>query len=414
MKVLSPFTTEISGLKMMGVSKSMLKVYQLIKKIAQSDATVLIHGETGTGKELTARAIHVNSKRKRGPFVVVNCSAFAEHLFESELFGHVKGAYTGAWNDKKGRFELADGGTLFLDEIGELSQNFQVKLLRVLQEKAFEKVGGTKTLKVDVRILAATNRQLKKEVQNGRFRQDLFYRLNVIKINVPPLRERKEDIPLLVRHFISKYSRENSKYIAGISNSAMDVLKNYSFPGNVRELGNVIESAVVLSGDGKIRIDDLSEEISRGNNLCKITDKYTGEQKDRILKTLKNIKVVKCRKFPIEWYKTLKCIPIFKICDFLTGSGDQWFSRKEFANFLRNHSKSDKDKYKTAGEYLKILKQNKVCVHNGKKANKSRYRLDARFFSKAENCPHHPVGNFVRRCDSFVQENRRPFKRTSI
>jgi transcriptional regulator with GAF, ATPase, and Fis domain len=406
MKKLSPHTNENAGLKMMGVSKPMLRVCQLIKRIAQSDATVLIHGETGTGKELVAREIHMNSKRKNGPFVVVNCSALAEHLFESELFGHVKGAYTDACNDKKGRFELADGGTLFLDEIGELSQGFQVKLLRVLQEKAFEKVGGIQTLKVDVRILAATNKQLGKEVRKGRFRQDLFYRLNVIKINVPSLRERKEDIPVLVNHFISKYAYENSKYIAGISDSAMDALKNYSYPGNVRELGNVIESAVVLTEDGEIRIADLSEEILHGMNRYNTADTDYGDKKDLLLKTLKSIKVVKRRGSPLAWHKTLKCISIFKICNYLTEAGDHWFSRKEFSNFLRNHSKSDKDKYKTAGEYLKILKQNRVCVHNEKKANKSRYRLDARFISKAGSRLHHPAGYFIRRGDSFVQKDR--------
>jgi transcriptional regulator with GAF, ATPase, and Fis domain len=377
-------TTEAAGLKMMGISKPMLKVYKLIEQIAQSDATVLIRGETGTGKELVARRIHMKSKRKDGPFIVVNCSALAENLFESEMFGHVKGAYTDALNEKKGRLELADGGTLFLDEIGELSKSFQVKLLRALQEKEFEKVGGTKTIKVDVRILAATNKNLKKEIRKGVFRKDLFYRINVIKVNVPPLRDRKEDIPLLVGHFIAKYAHKNSKYIAGISDKAMDALKDYSFPGNVRELGNIIESAVVLTQKKKIKFNDLSEEILHGKKLDKSEDIIPDDRKDILLNTLKRIKIKNRRRSSVPWHKTLKCVSIYKICEFLARMGDQWFSRKEFAQFLRNHSKSDKDKYKTAGGYLKILKENNICVHNGKNANKSGYRLDKRFIKKTK------------------------------
>jgi transcriptional regulator with GAF, ATPase, and Fis domain len=300
------------------------------------------------------------------------------------MFGHVKGAYTDALNEKKGRFELADGGTLFLDEIGELSQSFQVKLLRALQEKEFEKVGGTKTIKVDVRILAATNKNLKKEIRKGGFRKDLFYRINVIKINVPPLRDRKEDIPLLVRYFIAKYSHENSKYITGISNKAMDALKEYSFPGNVRELANIIESAVVLTRERKIKFNDLFEEMLHGIKLDKSAATIPDDKKDILLKALKQIKVPNRRGSSVLWHKTLKCISIYKIREFLTKMGDRWFSRKEFAQFLRNHSKSGKDKYKTAGGYLKILKENIICVHNGKKANKSRYRIARRFIAKGK------------------------------
>lgn len=375
--------TEISGLKLMGVSKPMLTVYKLIKKISQSEATVLIHGETGTGKELVAREIHMNSKQRNGPFIVVNCSALSGNLFESELFGHVKGAYTGAWNDKKGRFELADGGTLFLDEIGELSKKFQVKLLRVLQEKAFEKVGGTNTFKVDVRIIAATNKNLKKAVQYGMFRQDLFYRLNVIKVNVPPLRDRKEDIPLLVRHFMTKYDRKYSKSIAGISDGALAALKNYSFPGNVRELENFIERAVVLAKSEEITVNELSEEIFQNLKPYECEDTCRHIKKKELLKALRKITLVNNNGKPSMWHKNMRCIAIENICEFLVETKGKWFSRKGFEKFLRNHSKSDRDKYKTAGYYLKILKENNICIHNGHKANKSGYRIAKYYIEKA-------------------------------
>ena len=378
-------TTEIADLKMMGFSELMLKMGKFIRQIAQSDATVLIQGETGTGKELVARKIHANSKRKDGVFVAVNCSAIAEKLFESELFGHVKGAFTDAWKDKKGRFELADGGTLFLDEIGELSPRFQAKLLRVLQEKTFEKVGGTQTFKVDVRILAATNKNLKKAVKNGIFRQDLYYRLNVIKINVPPLRDRKEDIPLLVGHFVAKYDLKYSKSITGISDSAMNALKNYSFPGNVRELKNFIERAVVLAKGREITVNELSEEIMQRLKPHEFKDTNQRIRKDELLKALRKITLINHNGKSSLWHKNMKCITIDKICEFLVETSGKWFSRKGFENFLRNHSKSDRDKYKTAGCYLKILKENNICAHNGNKANKSEYRIAEHYLEKADN-----------------------------
>jgi transcriptional regulator with PAS, ATPase and Fis domain len=378
-------TSEIADVKMIGFSNLMLKVNTLIKQIAQSDATVLIQGETGTGKELVARTIHINSNRKRGAFVAVNCGAFSEKLFESELFGHVRGAYTDAWRDKKGRFELADGGTLFLDEIGELSQSCQVKLLRVLQEKAFEKVGGTKTVKADVRILAATNKNLKKEVQKGMFRQDLFYRLNVIKVNVPPLRDRKEDIPLLIRHFLTKYYCKYSKSITGISDSAIDALKNYAFPGNVRELENFIERAVVLTKSGQITVNELPEDIFQNFKRYECDNAGQQVKKDELLKVLREITLVNCSGKSYLWHKKMRCITIEKIFRFFVEANGKWFSRKDFEKFLRNHSKSDTDKYKTAGEYLKILKGNNLCIQNGKKANKSAYRLAGRFIKKTKH-----------------------------
>jgi len=238
--------SSVSFGKMTGRSKGMLRVYSLVKKMADTVANVLILGESGTGKELVARAIHENSSRREGPFVVINCGGIPENLLESELFGYMKGAFTGAYTDKAGLFEVADTGTIFLDEVGELSPFLQVKLLRVVQEKTFRRIGGARDMRVDVRIISATNRDLEELVRRGSFREDLFYRLNVIPVEVPPLRERKEDIPLLVDHFIEKYSREYNKEIKKISPYAMGLLVEYPFPGNVRELENIIERSVAL------------------------------------------------------------------------------------------------------------------------------------------------------------------------
>ena len=242
-----------------GKSKAIHDVFETIQKVAPSSATVIIEGESGTGKELVAKSIHFNSPRRDKPFVAVNCSALAESLLESELFGHDKGAFTGAVAMKKGRFELADGGTLFLDEIGELSQNLQVKLLRVLQEKAFERVGGMRSLSVDIRIIAATNKNLKEEMLKGSFREDLFYRLNVVHISLPSLKERKEDIRLLVNHFIQKYSGERKSDIAvtGVDQDVDRLFYDYSWPGNVRELENVIERVMILCPGDTVTVTDL-------------------------------------------------------------------------------------------------------------------------------------------------------------
>ncbi len=246
-----------------GKSKVMQDVFETIQKVAPASATVLIEGESGTGKELVAKSIHFNSLRRDKPFVAVNCSALAENLLESELFGHEKGAFTGAVTMKKGRFELADGGTLFLDEIGELSPNLQVKLLRVLQDKIIERVGGVKPISVDIRIIAATNKQLKDEMLNGRFREDLFYRLNVVHIVLPLLKERKEDLGLLVDHFIDKYKdeRKSDVLINGIDPEVNRLFYEYNWPGNVRELENVIERAMVLCHGSTIKVSDLPKEF---------------------------------------------------------------------------------------------------------------------------------------------------------
>jgi transcriptional regulator with PAS, ATPase and Fis domain len=230
----------------------MQEVYELIESVAPSDATVLIEGESGTGKELVANAVHFQSARSNSPFIKVSCAALSETILESELFGHVKGAFTGAYRDRTGRFEQAHGGTLFLDEIGEIGPAVQVKLLRVLQEREIERVGDMKTRKVDVRIIAATNRNLKQLVQEGRFREDLYYRLKVVTIEMPPLRSRKQDIPLLVEIFVSSLNAKYKKTVTGISPASMDLLMEYAWPGNVRELENAMEHAFV-----KVRKDVL-------------------------------------------------------------------------------------------------------------------------------------------------------------
>jgi len=246
-----------------GKSKPMLKIYDMIRKVAPSKASVLITGPSGTGKELIAKAIHYDSPRKDRPFITINCGALTETLLESEIFGHEKGAFTGAVAMKKGRFELADGGTLFLDEVGDMPLSLQVKLLRTLQEMEFERVGGTKTINVDVRVLSASNRDIKGDVADGVFREDLFYRLNVIHIEVPPLSERIEDIRLLVDHFIEKYRQDGAKERIELSPETWKALYNHNWPGNIRELENVIERAVVLNPGGIIELEDLPADFSR-------------------------------------------------------------------------------------------------------------------------------------------------------
>lgn len=250
--------TDFSG--MVGKNPRMLQIYELIEKVAPTPASVLISGDSGTGKELVAKAIHLNSPREAYPFIPVNCAALAENLLESELFGHEKGAFTGAVGMRKGRFELADQGTIFLDEVGEIPLALQAKLLRVLQEKSFERVGGTKTLKVDVRIISASNKDLKEEVAMGRFREDLFYRLNVIHISLPALRERMDDMPLLVAAFIHKFAERLGKNDLSISNEAMRLLMTLPWEGNIRELENTIERAAILCDDNCIEPGDVQPE----------------------------------------------------------------------------------------------------------------------------------------------------------
>ena len=242
---------------MIGQSKPMQEVFDLIRDVAPMDSTVLITGETGSGKGLAAKAIHTNSPRSNGPFVLVNCGAIPEHLMESELFGHQKGAFTDAKETKKGRLELAHDGTLFLDEIGEISMRMQIDLLRVLEDRVFYRVGGIQPIEVDFRVVAATNRNLEKAIKNETFREDLYYRLNVIAFQMPPLRERKEDMPLLAEHFLRRFSQETNKPVDKISREAIDEMMLYEWPGNVRELENAIERAVVVGKEREIRPEDL-------------------------------------------------------------------------------------------------------------------------------------------------------------
>jgi DNA-binding NtrC family response regulator len=251
---------------LVGNSHSMNAIYSVIERISNSKTTVFLRGESGTGKRMIARAIHkADRKRKDKMFVEVSCGALPREIIESELFGHTKGAFTGAINDRKGRFELADGGTILLDDIDCLPLDLQVKMLRVLQQKEFERVGDNKTVKVDVRIIASTNQDLEKAVADKRFREDLYYRLNVISIYVPPLRERKEDLPALISHFVDAYSNENHKRIEDISPDVRDILKDYDWPGNIRELENIIERAVILDTDAFIDKEDLPEIILSGS-----------------------------------------------------------------------------------------------------------------------------------------------------
>jgi two-component system response regulator AtoC len=244
-----------------GTSAGITEMYAVLERVADTPTTVLITGESGTGKELVARALHENSSRKDKPFIKVNCAAIPKELIESELFGYERGAFTGAVSSKPGRFELANGGTLFLDEIGEIPVEMQVKLLRALQESEFERVGGIKTIRIDVRLVAATNRDLKKLIAAGTFREDLFYRLNVVPIRLPALRERAVDVPLLVQHFLAKFNERLKKHVAGAEPEALDVLASYPWPGNIRELENVIERAVLFCDAQKVRVADLPPEV---------------------------------------------------------------------------------------------------------------------------------------------------------
>ncbi|HLE40630.1 MAG TPA: sigma-54 dependent transcriptional regulator [Nitrospirota bacterium] len=272
--------------EIVSASHDMEEALNLAGRVAASNATVLLRGESGTGKELVARAIHYHSPRANFPLVKVNCAALPETLLESELFGHEKGAFTGATAKRIGRFEAADTGTVFLDEIGELTPGMQVKLLRVLQEREFERLGGNQTIKVDVRVIAATNRDLEQAMREGKFREDLYYRLNVVSVVIPPLRERKEDVPELLDHFIKKYSQANRKKISGVSAEVRDLLMRYSYPGNVRELENIVERAVVLSKGGTITSADLPLHLRTVESEEKICVRKSGSSLNETLDTM--------------------------------------------------------------------------------------------------------------------------------
>ena len=272
------------GYEIVGSSEEMKKIYSLLGKVARSESTVLLQGESGTGKELMARYVHYHSRRSSGPFIKVNCAALAEGVLESELFGHEKGAFTGSIKQRKGRFELADRGSIFLDEIGDLAPSVQVKLLRVLQESEIERVGGEKTLRIDVRVIAATNRDLTAMVKNAEFREDLFYRLNVIPIQLPPLRKRKSDIPELVAFFLTRLARENKRAAVSIDEEAMQALFDYPWPGNIRELENVLERAMVLCDGDHITLNELPfvEEVSASMDEKNLPSPLHGNLDERL------------------------------------------------------------------------------------------------------------------------------------
>lgn len=290
---------EVERHNIIGRSEAILKIFDAIKKVAPTMTTVLITGETGTGKELIANAIHRNSPRKNNPFIKINCAAIAENLMESELFGHEKGAFTGAVSTKPGRFELADKGTLFLDEVGEIPKDMQVKLLRVIQDQEFERVGGLKTIKVDVRLIAATNRNLMQDVKDGKFREDLYYRLNVFHTHVPPLRERREDILPLVYHFIQKSNKKLERSIRGIDEEVQEIFMRYDWPGNIREMENLIERLVLMSGSDLITSENIPLEIKSAVEISVISEKtdHTMPFKELMRSHMEEIekqKIIKC------------------------------------------------------------------------------------------------------------------------
>ena len=298
-------TKESTHKGIIGQCEAMQQIFRLIEKVADSDSTILINGETGSGKGLVAKAIHNRSQRNTKPFVAVNCGAIPENLLESELFGHVRGAFTGATANKVGKFEQADGGTLFLDEIGDMSPDLQVKLLKVLEEGEFEPVGGVRTIRADVRIIAATHRDLEQEILEGNFREDLFYRLYVIPVTLPPLRMRKPDIPLLTSFFLHQANYKNRRNIKGISDEALQILMNRPWPGNVRELKNLIERLVVLKGEGQITSRDLPAGMKKiaylnpvrppeiGDEGISLNHAVSDFEKALILQTLEKTKWVK-------------------------------------------------------------------------------------------------------------------------
>lgn len=260
-----------------GISQSMKQIYDLIETLKEVDTNVLITGESGTGKELVAKALHFSGKRKKEKFVVLNCAAIPEGLLEEEMFGHKKGSFTGATEDKKGKFEIADGGTIFLDEIGDMNMSLQSKLLRVIQQREFFPIGGSETKKIDVRIISATNKDLKSMVDEGTFRQDLYFRLNVVEIKVPSLRERKQDLPLLFNYYIQKYNKELNRNVKGVSKEVENVLIKYDYPGNIRELSNIFENMIVFTNSEIIEIENVPKIVREYKSIIKNTESFTAE-----------------------------------------------------------------------------------------------------------------------------------------
>lgn len=350
-------------------SVSMGNLMALVKRVAGTRASVIVHGESGTGKELIARAIHQFSPRSNRRFVAINCAAVPENLLENELFGHEKGSFTGAKETTRGRFERADGGTLLLDEIGEMPLTLQPKLLRVLQEGEIERLGGGEPIGVDVRIVCATNRDLKTCVAAGTFRQDLFYRLNVFPIRVPPLRERRKDILPLMNHFIEKYNGKEGLQIQGTTFRFKEFLCRYGFPGNARELDNIMIHSMIKASGPLLDVKDLPEDLI-GEMADSINTISNETDESKLLE--KKLKGILHKGKP--WHLTLRCISIEDIRAFLDEQGGAWFSRKQFNESLQNGTEATRNTYKTAGVFLTILKENGILVHNGAKANRSRYK----------------------------------------
>ncbi len=319
------------------INPKMLEILELIGQIANSKATVLLQGESGTGKELVARAIHYNSQRSKGPFIVVNCSAIPRELLESELFGYERGAFTGATRMKLGSFELADTGTLFLDEIGEMQKELQVKILRALEGYRFMRIGGTEDIDVDVRVITATNRDLKEAVAQGDFREDLYYRLNVVCINLPPLRERREDIRLLAAHFMEKHRGEAKREVSGISDDAMRALEHYHWPGNVRELENCILRGMVLAKTDRIEVTDLPEEVITGGGAAEVETPRDADELKIIKKREKGRVVGEIEKqFVMEALRRNKG-------NVSRSAGDVGMDRRQFQNLIRKYGILAKD-----------------------------------------------------------------------
>jgi transcriptional regulator with GAF, ATPase, and Fis domain len=364
---------------LVGQSRLMQAMYSMIRKCADYSVAVLIMGETGTGKELVARAIHDLSHRRSKPFVAVNCSALSENLVESELFGHERGAFSGAIAQKTGRFEAAADGTLFLDEISELPFHLQAKLLRVLQEKEIERVGGLSAISINARTVAASNKNLANEVMKGRFREDLYYRLNVFPIQVPPLRQRKSDIPLLIGHFIDKHSGSNGKNNLKISPETISHLMHYSFPGNVRELENFIARAMILI-ENNHNILHFGPGTDNNMEATVVKGPWPGYLDREALHTA----LKKIRRPSGLWHRSLRCISLNDLLYIFMKIGPNPFSRSLFAKLLQSRSTTESNKYKTAGEYLKLLTQNHICTHNGRHANRSRYQLAKAFLTQGQ------------------------------
>jgi transcriptional regulator with GAF, ATPase, and Fis domain len=366
-----------------GSSEPINKVKDLIRLCAPTDSPVLILAETGCGKELAARALHALSLRSDNDLIAANCGAFPESLVDSELFGHVRGAFTGAVADRKGKFELANKGTIFLDEIGETSHQIQVKFLRALESGEIEKVGGERPSQVDVRVLAATNVDLETARSTGRFRTDLFFRLNHLVIRIPPLRERKEDIPMLIDHFLVNHRSPDGRMVR-ISTSALDLLYEYSFPGNVRELMNMVEGASILAGWGEITEEHLPEDVRKGSGPGPVAPR-SRVRCEALLKALYDI-VVPCKGGRIRpLHRVLRGTSIDNIHAFLVHTDEMGFSPRKFAEHLSlsKNGKGAIQTYTSGLRYLGILKNNGILKHNGRKANAARYMLSDEFLEES-------------------------------